>query len=54
MLRFRLEAVCHAGTAVTPLVALSAEVLMALQRLERRMPGPKVVRLEKWRSAHIG
>ena len=54
MLRFRLEVVCYTGTAATAPLALSTEALMALQRLEFRMSEPKVVRLEKSRSAHTG
>ena len=36
-----------------PPLALSSQALMALQRLEFRMPGPKVVRLEDWRSQSL-
>ena len=46
----QLEIVCDTGTASTPLLALSSEALMALQRREFRMPGPKVVRLEEWQA----
>ncbi len=35
-------------TAITPALALLTGALMALQRVEFRMPGPKVVRLEEW------
>ena len=49
-LTYQLEVVCDTGTASTPPLALSAEALMALQRVEFRMPGPKVVRVEEWRS----
>ena len=50
LLRFRLEVVCDTGNTITPPLALSSTALMALQRKEFRMPGPKVVRLEEWQS----
>ena len=49
LLAFTLEVVCDTGTAITPPLALSSEALMALQRVEFKMPGPKVVRRVVWR-----
>ena len=46
LLTYQLEVACDTGTASTSPLALSSEALMALQREEFRMPGPKVVRLE--------
>ena len=50
LLTYSLEVVCDRGTASTPLLALSPEALMALQRREFRMRRPKVVRLEEWEA----
>ena len=50
LLTYQLEVVCDTGSAITPPLALSSWALMALQRVEFRMPGPKVVRVEEWRS----
>ena len=50
LLTNQLEVVCDTDTASTPPLALSAEALMALQRVEFRMPEPKVVRLEEWQA----
>ena len=49
-LTYQLEVVCDTGTASTPRLVLSVETLMALQRRELRMPGPKVVGLEEWQA----
>ena len=45
--RLQAEVVCDTGTAITPALALSTWTLMGLQRVEFRMPGPKVVKLEE-------
>ena len=50
LLTYQLEVVCDPGTAITPPLALSSWALMALQRREFKMPGPKVIRLEEWRA----
>ena len=44
LLTYPLEVVCDRGTVSTPLLALSSEASMAVQRLEFRMRRPKVVR----------
>ena len=42
LLTYQLEVVCDTGAAITPPLALSSKALMALQRREFRMPGPRV------------
>ena len=50
LLTYQLEVVCDTGTTSMPPLALPSEASMALQRKEFRMPRPKVVRLDGWRS----